>query len=75
MVFGPVEAIDHSNYPLFSSNKAGTLRQSSGTKLALHFLRDSIPLLPPLSFTYKTLSSIISPPFISGIFDALAYSE
>lgn len=44
-------------------------------ELTAPFLRDSIPLQPPLSFTYKTLSSIISLPFISGLFDASAYSE
>lgn len=37
VVLGPVEAIDHSNYPLFSSNKAGTLRQSSGRNSLLRF--------------------------------------
>lgn len=37
VVLGPVEAIDHSNYPLFSSNKAGTLRQSSGRSSLLLF--------------------------------------
>lgn len=37
MVLGPVEAIDHSNYPLVSSNKAGTWRQSSGRNSLLLF--------------------------------------